>query len=676
MVVITCPECDGLTFSLVACGCTSGGDRFLVDERGFDREAYRECLICRGAGSVARGCVRCGQRGRRRAQLVLTVANLDNGRVASRNVVPGSIEPVPAPEGDHWVLPLASVLAELAAEVGARQLTAVDGSGVDELSIWLPRWRPELPAETRAAYELAAIVGQDHQPWRLYLGRTAAVAPPDPDRLLGRLCQVADQLSLDLVVEARHLVTGRVSWDLRYELPGADVPPDPRPRGADLPSAVIATTVADALAGLAGRSASAPAYRIRTDVFPPAGPPRVDADQVEHRVYADLNGASAAQAIWRNGRWWHVRLHPGGSTIILVERETGQVARHRVTNLLRHWEPPAPAWQGEALPDIACPDCKPDSPLHRCYCTMGGRSAEPGCAACGGAGLSESLLGCPTCRSSHRLHTAVQVTITDLHGRVEHEVWEPGVGEPAVQVATESAGKPVFQVPERYRLARWAHPFGVRPEDLTELDTGHEVGQDLLDGIVTTGPTTDPTIEYVLGASRGLPAGRLLVLAAVPVAPSLVEMIRLAHGLRIGLAISVENHRLNAGDPTRLHGERWQVDLITPDRPANTFNLPLAPSLEAALATLKSALRSAIGETVPTDPTQPIPVPQTPNPATVVDPTAMISRLGYHYAGQAVTVCLQPGGCRIHLHERDGTRQLARARTLTDALTALGLRPT
>ncbi len=678
MIVITCPECDGITFTLVACGCTTGGDRMLVDERGFDQEPYRECQLCRGAGSVARGCARCQQRGRRRAQLVLTVANLDTGRVASRNVVPGSLNPELAPEGDHWVLPLAPVLNELAAEVDAKQIIAADGSDPrqDDLGIWLPRWRPELPAETRSAYETAAIVGQDHQPWRLFLGRTAAATPPDPDRSLGRLCQVADQLCLDLVVEARHLNTGRICWDLRYELPGADVPADPSRRGEDLRSAVAATTITDALDRLAERSQGAPAYRIRADVFPPTGPRRVDCDQVERRVFADLHHASAAQGIWRDGRWWHVRLRPGGSTIVLVERETGQVDRHRVTNLLRHWEPPEPAWLGEPLPDIACPDCKPESLLHRCYCTMGGHSADPDCAACGGAGLSESLLGCPTCRGSHRLHTAVQVTITDLQGRVEHQLWQPAAGEPATQVATQSGGQPVYQVPERYRLARWAHTFGVRPEDLTELDTGHEVGQDLLDGIVTTGPATDPTVEYALGASRGLPAARLFVLAAVPDAPTLVDMIRLAHGLRIGLAITVENHRLNAGDPTRLHGERWQVDLITPDQPANTFNLPLAPSLEAALATLKSALRSAIDETVPTDPTQPIPVPQTPNPTPVTDPAAQISRLGYHYAGRAVTVCLQPGGCRIHLHERDGTRQPARARTLTDAIVALGLRPT
>ncbi len=167
-----------------------------------------------------------------------------------------------------------------------------------------------------------------------------------------------------------------------------------------------------------------------------------------------------------------------------------------------------------------------------------------------------------------------------------------------------------------------------------------------------------------------------MVLAAVPTAPSLVELIRLAHGLHLGIAISVENHRLNTGDPLRIHGERWQVDLITPDRTPDNSNKPHTQTLEVALATCHEYLESAVGEAVPTDPTQPIAVPQTPLPAAVPDPAPLISRLGYHYAGQPITVCLQADGCRIYLHERDGTRPLARATTLVAALTALGLRST
>ncbi len=516
MIVITCPECDGITFTLVACGCTTGGDRMLVDERGFDLEPYRECQVCRGAGSVARGCMRCQQRGRRRAQLVLTVANLDTGQVASRNVVPGSLEPTPAPEGDHWVLPLAPLVDELADTVGARQIIAADGSDPrqDDLAIWLPRWRPELPAETRQTLETAAIAGQDHRPWRLYLGRSAPAGPePDADQLLGRLCQVADQLCLDLVIEARHLNTGRVTWDIRFEVPGSDVPPDPRQCGDDLPAAIAATTVADALDNLARRSLAAPAYSIRPIHPDPEllGPPQVDSDQVERRIYADLQLASAAQAIWRNGRWWHTRLRPGGSTIVMVERETGQVDRHRVTNLLRNWEPPTPVWQGDPLPSIACPDCKPDSRLQRCCCTMGGRTADPDCAACSGAGYAPSALACHTCRDSHRVHLAVQVTITDLNGRVEHQLWQPAAGEPAVPVATQPGGKPVYQVPHRYRLARWARYFGVRPEDLTELDTGYPVGQDLCDGIVTAGSFTTDPVPGVRRRRQSGPARRPVV---------------------------------------------------------------------------------------------------------------------------------------------------------------------
>lgn len=69
-------------------------------------EAYRDCRICAGAGTVAQGCVDCGQRGVRRAQLVLTVANLDTGQVASGNVVPGSVAPTRS-AGGGWCLALA-----------------------------------------------------------------------------------------------------------------------------------------------------------------------------------------------------------------------------------------------------------------------------------------------------------------------------------------------------------------------------------------------------------------------------------------------------------------------------------------------------------------------------------------------------------------------------------------
>ncbi|WP_405426594.1 hypothetical protein [Micromonospora sp. NBC_00617] len=83
-----------MTFTLEPCQCTTYGDRFLADADtlGPRREAYRRCEQCRGAGSVAYPCYRCHRLGRRRAQLVVTVANLDIGAVVSHQVVPGGLD--------------------------------------------------------------------------------------------------------------------------------------------------------------------------------------------------------------------------------------------------------------------------------------------------------------------------------------------------------------------------------------------------------------------------------------------------------------------------------------------------------------------------------------------------------------------------------------------------------
>ena len=145
-------------------------------------EAYRDCEQCRGAGSVAYPCHRCKRCGRRRAQLVLSVANLDTGAVASHSVVPGGLDPEPTPTG--WVVRLRDRVRELAASVGA---TVTDE--VPEL--WLPsQWRPDLPALHRVELEAQAIVGLDNAPWRLFLGRSPTCAAGRPGRPAGAALRV------------------------------------------------------------------------------------------------------------------------------------------------------------------------------------------------------------------------------------------------------------------------------------------------------------------------------------------------------------------------------------------------------------------------------------------------------------------------------------------------------
>jgi len=122
--VVPCPACDGVTFVLQDCECRLGGDEFFVD---WDRSLtgphvpYRDCELCRGTGTVSRSCSMCDGRGQCRAQLVLTVANVDVGTVASVNVVPGVISPARLDSGQFGI-DLGPVIHELAAQVGAHAL--------------------------------------------------------------------------------------------------------------------------------------------------------------------------------------------------------------------------------------------------------------------------------------------------------------------------------------------------------------------------------------------------------------------------------------------------------------------------------------------------------------------------------------------------------------------------
>ncbi|MEH1015347.1 hypothetical protein V6U90_19805 [Micromonospora sp. CPCC 206060] len=630
-VVIVCPDCTEPT-----------------------QDASVPAEPTRGAGLPAGRCSGCGGQGRRRAQLTYTVANLDTGAVASRTIGPGSLPPVP--DGRHgWQLdcaPLIRELAESVAAVGLRQVGDPD-RGADAQTIGLPSWRPYLTAGQRRTAEAEALARQDHQPWRLFLGRNTAPPVPAPESVLARLCAVADLLCLDLVVEARRQHDDHPTWDIRYELPGAKVPAGPRLTAVDLPTAVTATTVDDALAGLTDRGRTAPAYAIRPAGMPPARPPVIDLDQLARRVDGDCAGAAGAQAIWRDGRWWHTQLRPGSP----VHPDSPEGSPAAAVRLLRVPEPPAPSWRGEPIPHRPCPDCFPGSPLRRCYCTLGGHPPRLECPACQGAGYAASALACPTCHDSGRQYDALAVTVTDLHSRVGHELWQPDAAQSATLVARPPLGPPVHQLPKGYRLGRWAGILGVRPEDLTDLDGGHEIGQDLRDGIVVTATENDPIVAYLRTASAGQPGARLLVLAATPDVPPLTEVTRLALGLHLGIAVTVADHRHHDDDPTRLHGQRWEVDILPPGAPVDRLAPPVRPTLEHAIGFCLESLDNALAA-VPTDATQPIIAPQNPAPPAMPDPLPLLTRLASRYPGHPVTVVVEPTGYRAYLHEATGPRPL------------------
>ncbi|MDG4779592.1 hypothetical protein O7614_08040 [Micromonospora sp. WMMD961] len=666
--VVTCPDCDGLTFTLDPCRCTAYGDRFLADADtdvlGPRREAYRSCEQCRGTGRVAYPCYRCGRRGRRRAQLVVSVANLDTGAVASHQVVPGGLHPHRDPTG-RWLVDLVLRVRELAAIVGA----VVDEADVP--SLWLDRqWRPDLPEALRHELEAHALLRADHVAWRLVLGRSTAAPTVDPAARLTRLCAVADLLLLDLVVEARRH-GGGFGWAVRYEVPGSPVPSGLPGWCRDLPEALTSTDVAGALTGLAERGMAAAARLLRPDSPRPPAAPAVDVDQLERSVLADcvdLAGGElpGAQALWRDGRWWHTSLHAGEPVETLAEQPTGQVVRSARVPVSRGYEPPDPSWLGEPACWRPCPDCRPHSRIRACDCRLGGRAADTDCPHCCGAGLRPSALRCFTCGDTRRLHQTVLVTVTDLRHRVVHLAWQTGTPEVTPLVTTQPGGKPVVQFPDRYRLGSWAALLGARPEDLADADGGHEIDRYLRDGYVTLPwAGADPVREYVRQAGRGTAAGRLIVVAARPDAPPLPELLRLALGLDLALVVAVCDLRHNTGDPLLTDGVRWSVQVQPLDAPVRPDDFPHRPSLAAALAWCGECLTDAVARAAPTDPTAPIPVPRS-GPRDVADPEPELWHLAARHAGQVVTVRFTRAGCTVHRHDEDGVRLLAQALDLRD----------
>ncbi|MGI5215582.1 hypothetical protein [Plantactinospora sp. CA-290183] len=683
-VVAACPSCDGLTFTLSACACVGYGNRVLITDDPAPREPYQECRVCHGVGRVAKACQRCGQRGQRRAQLVLTVANVDTGAVASVNVEPGTVPPRPAPDGG-WHLPLAPLIDELAATVGAATWSDAYGRSDAESAVRLPReWSPELPHDERLALETRALAGHPGESWQVFLGRSVAPQPIDPEQRLGQLCALADRLCLDLVLEARRLHHDDLLWDIRFDVPGAAVPASRRGTAYGLAEALGAVTVPYAISGISARGMTAPARYLVPSGAPAPGPaqPARDLDQVERRVVADCTDLRTGEplpgacAIWRDGHWWYSSLRATGQTERLIERDTGQTVRRRTDVLRRGWEPPDPGWLGAPIAHTPCPDCDPDSGLRACVCTIGAPTVDPDCARCGGTGLRAGAMACHTCLDSHRLYQALVVTITDLDHRVVHLNWRAGDAAPAPLVATQPGGKPVVQLPDQFRLSSYAGTLGVRPEDLTEADGGWSVDQDLREGYVTLHVTdVDPLTQHLAHAGRGRPGARLIVLATPPEVPSLAQVIRLALGLGLTVDVSVRDDRHHADDPLRVQGLSWHVEITAaaPVWAAAEVAPSSRPTLAGAIAFALDYLASVLAEAVPDEPAQPIAVPRAPAADPIADPEPMLRRLGAHQPGQWVTVHFWATGCRIDLREQGTLRHLATAADLTGGLAALGL---
>ncbi|MBT8228437.1 MAG: hypothetical protein HKP61_17795 [Dactylosporangium sp.] len=640
------------------------------------------CASCGGAPTRLSSCSSCHQHGRRRAQQVLTVANLDTGAVASISVTPGSTTPRPAPDGTWWI-DLTALVNDLASAVGAESV--FDTSGPDQpidpdeiLGIALPPgWRPSAPAATRAAAEAAAIATDTGRSWRVYLGHSVPWPEPEPDRLLQRLCGLADLLRIDLIVEARrqgNSATGGpgLTWSIRFGLPGAGTPEEPWGIHGSVADAVARTSPAIAFRDITRcvAGARAPAHWVTPPRDQNAPLPVVHVETVEDAVVRDcrvdpsVSDTIGAQAIWREGRWHHTTV-----------RRIGPVTA-------RGHEPPPPSWLGQPIPYTTCPEHDCAASLHRSP-PEDRPNHEPGpshvaaaCRRCGGTGL---------------LYHGAVVTITDLDGRVDHHNWEAEPGKFGQIITPAASRQPVALMPEPFRLTDLTGAYGVRPADLTDLSTGQIADHALRFGytvIPNNGPA-DLVRTYLQRVGQGRSGARIFIHAAAPDLPPLAHVVRLAERLGLSLNMTVEAYPRHPDDPTALHGEWWTIDLTPPSRNIMTVLRPLYPSLQHALRICLNSLDRSIDRATPADPTTPIPCPGAagdaagvPGALGVADQAnddaelpQLISRIASGAPGLPVLIRRDPGEWRVYRSTELGSvpvRVASNAR-LADAAASLGI---
>jgi hypothetical protein len=695
--IVVCPACQGLTFVVRSCRCRNGGDQLLVDWHqppGIDRGPYRDCEVCAGVGSVSESCHRCHGAGNCRSQLVLTVANVDSGGVASISVLPALLDPRPLPNG-RYAADLMPVVRGLADQVAAAEVYEPSRpqspitADCDLLVFMPPQWRPDLPERGRLALAAVAIAdAAQYLPWRVYYGRAAA-PPPDLNKLLNRLCALADQLCLDFVIDHRRDVSvdpddPLLLWGLRYEVPGSPVPTD-APAHHNAQEALTQTTPEEAIRRGIGlgrpresQHQTAPAYWITTPVASPDPPHTASWAEVARRVTEVCGTGAGAVAIWRDRRWHFIQLTQAGMTEVLQQEDTGQVTSRNVSTLMRVGEPPPPIYWDQQIPSQPCPDCASGTAWSRCWCALnigGGGEPDPACEQCGGAG-AYAQGWCATCGDAARISSGVVITYTDLDRRTLHINWRTGGDATVHLVSTTPAGTPVLQLAAEYQVAQWGQLFGVTVASMIDLAADTELDSELRDGLVTAfDPTADPITQHLHRASRGRPGARLLVYAAQPPEPGadILQLLRLILGLGLATEVTVESHRHRAGEPLSIQGERWLVNAVPPDTPVDELRTPLHTTLHRATTSLGAYLPTLLHQTVPAAPTQPPAVPQQPVPVSVEvgNLQTLMRRLAHHYLGQAVMARFNRNCCRIYAGGFADADLVATAPSLPAAVRAL-----
>ena len=331
------------------------------------------------------------------------MVNLDTGQVASANVVPGVIDPQLWPEGGGWHLPVGpahpparqiwsgppvgGTWPTRAARRPGRSSSCPAGGGQTCPSRTVARWKPRRsPPKSPAS---VARLPRPHRP------RARPGSGPRPGEVVSgrRTCSASTWWWKPAAG-----TYGDLSWAIRYETPGADLPVEPPGWADDLPAAVAATSVDDALYGLGRtrphRPRPLPASRTR---LPRSASPGELIGSTSTR-----SSGGSINSLTEPANRARCRRRPGDLAVrsLVVHPPAGwaaprspwsnsppvRLAAGAAPSCCATGNQHLPAWLGAPIPHHPCPDCAPGSRLQVCWCTRISPPVAPACPTCYGAG--------------------------------------------------------------------------------------------------------------------------------------------------------------------------------------------------------------------------------------------------------------------------------------------------
>ncbi|CAM3316302.1 hypothetical protein [Stackebrandtia soli] len=660
-LLIDCPDCNGNGAVLHDCPCAAIENSTDLDD----------CPHCLGTGDLSGDCLSCDGGGRSRAQLVLTMINLDLSTIASATIIPGVLAAVDAPpnrRGAELALDIEPTLHELADRVGGiwcKELEPTQAARARPIPL---DCSSDDPISVRLATEARALARHGANRHWIFTAHTQPPENPPPDVALARLCRLADLLCLDLIVQYQPwLGPDRAPilrrWDLRLALPGQPLPHGHiLPDAQDDPAALIGMadpgTLLARLHPLGQRADpdTTPAHRIR-----PRGAAVTDeaigtVDALVERVRNAIEVDGGGAGVWRDGAWHISGVRRNGETTVVRPRSRGRLAEQEILLWALTDPPPDPSYWGEPIPGQDCPTCESGTPWAVCPCRDADGQSDPGCRHCGGGG-SRPVAHCHTCEETGRLHHGASITITDLDGKAEHLHWT--VDADASFTPYESAELPDgycgYRLDQHYRITELLRRRDIDGADVSHVPYGL-TATSLFDGRFV-GPcgmdARELTLGFVTAATRGQPGGRSFLVVTPRRYHSLSGLAQICFGLGYELYVSLCDTRgASRTSPLAPPGaQHWNVDITPPHRQSGSRDT--AARLDTAIATAKRLLIERAGEQ-PHSATMGLPAPQQPVPATTDLDTLepLLTELGGRYdePPRLIVARLAPGSVRITHH--------------------------